>query len=395
MVYRWLRGLVSILLMSVYGMNNAIAAVVPHLNQAQVMVASQSTAALPNALHQAMSDVLVKLSGNTDITTLSDIQASLAEAKDLVTQYRYDHNRLDRNKPWMLTATFNEDALKHILTHAGQNIWQSDRPSLLLWVTMDDHGTSSILSTSDQDISEWMQYRVFNDGLTVLFPEMDLTDQSVAKLPGHDFMSRDQAKRLLQRYGVDGLVEGVVSQSTGGQWHGQWKLLVDSQPFIWEDDQASLSALWQSLTAELVTLISNQSDVAPTSQVAQSVRLDIANVNDLDDYSQVMSVLRGVSSVSHLQVKNMEGTHLLLEVTLTGGAHAFAQAMRQHKLYAVSSTSSGTSEKADWFFSLGKPVAAVSSALPSAVDKESLPLLSAATYPLINDDSDLSSQEMQ
>ena len=69
--------------------------------------------------------------------------------------------------------------IERMLADAQIPLWDSNRPSVLIWMALQDESGSRSLMTSDinNDIIEYIKYFADARGLPVLFPVLDFEDR--------------------------------------------------------------------------------------------------------------------------------------------------------------------------------------------------------------------------
>ena len=107
--------LFTAILLSILVLAGEAATIPPDLNTAVVPVASQSPADLHQALVIALNQVLVKLSGNSQITALPGMTQQLANVEKFVQTYHYDGPTVQ--------VTFDQ--------HALITLWLKEKRALL------------------------------------------------------------------------------------------------------------------------------------------------------------------------------------------------------------------------------------------------------------------------
>ena len=102
------------------------AEMVRDLYEAQVPVSSQSAQALERASREALSDVLVKVSGSVEVLANPTIAAAIRDARKQVQQYSYNKGEGPGSE---LTARFEFDSswVTRLVTEAGAPLWTANR----------------------------------------------------------------------------------------------------------------------------------------------------------------------------------------------------------------------------------------------------------------------------
>lgn len=329
--------------------NVAQAVVVPDLNVAVVPVANTSAAARQDVLPKALGEALIKLSGNPTIMTIPAIQNALDDINSFIQSYGYSQKEQpDGQSQLLLQVTFDKKALKQLLRQAAQTNWASNRPLTLLWIQITNKGNAFVLSnTNDVDLAKSVHRVAKLRGLPVLLPAMDLEDQAfISPTPGFDKILLDQAS---QRYGAKAILAGDIQQN-GTQWQGKWLLLMNGTPYQWSNKAKSVYALMQRAINDMVNLMANQLAVADDKGLQTSVTLDITNVNSLDDYVKILSIVRHLTPVAGVAIKDMNSSDLVLQIKTIGGTQALSDALSKESQFTALESSYETNSRADLFY---------------------------------------------
>jgi uncharacterized protein len=318
----------------------AQAAYVADLNVASVAVKNTSVAERQSALPAALAQVLIKMSGNPAIMTLPAVQDAVDQVSDLLQSYSYATQvQPDGASQRQLQVAFDQKALAQLLRKAGQAVWSDHRPLTLLWWKLQgDQGADVISSASDALLLRDIRQDAKQRGVPVLLPAMDLQDQAFLNNQPGQFLAVNALSKVAKRYDAPAILAGNV-QKNGGQWQGKWLLLVQGTPYRWLNSASTLEGLAKQAVNDMANLLANQLTVSDDKGMQTQVLLDVGDVARLGDYARVMSVLKHLMPVASVVVRDMSGSHLLLEVKAIGGVQALTQ--------ALSSQSELTSEDVD------------------------------------------------
>ncbi len=309
-----------------FAVNVATAATVSHLNIAMIPVNGTSLAARQIALPKALSQVLVKLSGNPKIMTVPMIQEALGQVNQLIQSYDYLNQILaDHSSQLILRVTFNETALKQLLHSLGQATWSDHRLLTLMWIQMVSHGNATLLSsTNDIYLSQEVQKTAQLRGVPILFPTMDLQDQSL--ISSKDPFNRSLLQQAVMRYGADAILGGYVRENDH-QWQGRWLLLAKGVPYQWDSKADSIEILLQRAVNDMVNLMANQLAMVDDQALQTDVTLEVSQVKNLEDYVTVLSMLRHLTPVAKVMTRKMSDSGVLLCVRVAGGEQALSNAL--------------------------------------------------------------------
>lgn len=316
---------------------------VDQLNQATVSVSNRSEAVLHQALQDAFSQVLVKTSGNPHVMTLPVIQNALSNVSQWVQSYAYeDQSTQTTNSPTVqLQVIFDQAGIQRLLHDAGQAAWGHDRPLTLVY-----------FDTQMDQYQPIMRETAITRGLPIIFPSMDLSDQTLVWQQNNtSTLSQDQLMQLAKHYGVLSVLAGHVIAQPDQTWQADWTYLFNGQIFQWPvkgDTQQAVIALAMNKVMETIV---NQLAVTENTASQSSITLSISGVNDLGDYAKVMHYLRACNDVLHVSVKKFSETGLLLQVDMRGTLAHFQQNLtNDSQLKSVSDTLRQDQHDADLYY---------------------------------------------
>lgn len=332
----------------------AQAVIVNNLNTADVPVANQSKAALAKALPQALSEVLVKISGNPGVMTLPSIQNALPNINQYVQSFSYqEKTEINNNKQWYAHIIFDRKGLRKILQKASQPIWGANRPLILVWLTIDDQQGERVLSSGTKnELSQALQKIAAARGLPILLPAMDLQDQSYINSNTSFIFDQQKLAQAAQRYGVKMVLAGKLTPNATGGLQSQWLLFQsDQQPFQWRSPAQNEIAAVSKAVNDAANTLANQFAMVAGGSLQSTVLLEVMGVNDIDGYAKVVSYLRHLTPVTQVSISAMDHYGLLLEVKTVGGAQELIHAISQgQQMQEIPTPLSQGADRADLYY---------------------------------------------
>jgi hypothetical protein len=304
----------------------ARAEVVKDLYLGQVPVADRSQGELARAAREALSQVLVKVSGSTDVLSLPEVSSSLDGALSQAQQMSYTRTA-DPEQPLAARFEFDREWVSDLLIGAGAPVWTANRPAVLLWLVEDMPGAAGrqfVNRETAPELVAQLEEGFQRRGVPLRFPLFDLADASA--------LSPDQAWRLnptvLQqassRYGAGEILAGRVSRLSSGQWAGDWA-------YLSAEGRKDRSATPESITAFLdagVALVAEDMArryaVAAGAAPASGVPMVVANVRSYADYAAIVSWLEGLELIEQAKVEQIQGDRLNLRLQAQADAGQLA-----------------------------------------------------------------------
>jgi uncharacterized protein len=269
----------------------------------------------------ALDQVMVRLTGMTDRSPVAVMGLGAADVRTLLqTQQRIRVDRLAADgslQPELrLRVEFYPAAVDRLLERHQIRRLGRERPSILLWVAMDDE--DGIRLASDPVLEQWIDEQARRFGLDVIRPlgdAMDMAELDVADIRG-GFL--DAAEAGAQRYRA-GVVAMLDLRAGDDYWSGRWFWRLEGR-----DSGLSLTAdefgplIEQGLKGLLKALSERYGMVAgPADRPSQ--RVVVEGVVDPIQYAEIVRYLDNLSIVQGVQVIGAHDRRVEFELALTGG----------------------------------------------------------------------------
>ena len=311
--------------------SGALGARVEGLYSAEVDLPGGASSALPRAFDDALSQVLVKVTGQSFTAADPAVLDSFGDSSVLVQQYRIAAG----DKVWVL---FDQIAVKRVLDRLEQPIWGEERPSTLVWLILDaGEGERTILASDsdvpDQDdfpdqlqdsrialqessIRDELQNAADQRGTPIFLPLVDteeLTMISVSEVWGGFPESLVDASL---RYGADAVLVGRVRLSSRGPAEVRWTLLLERERFDWDGDVASgPNELADFFAARLAT----------SSGSSRRVLLEVTGIESLDDYGRISNYLSALDVIEDYSVNRVSDNNVIFSLSVRGDVERLAR----------------------------------------------------------------------
>lgn len=315
------------------------AKVVPNLYQGQVPVTSRASDQLDAAMQQAFAQVLIKVSGSSQVTSNATISAQLPNASDYAQQYSYVQTPLlgaqrvsDPDATQLsLQATFDSTQVRELLQQANQPMLGRDRPLLLVWLAVDNGQTQQLLNMNNQDTAvAVLQDSAQIRGVPLTWPAVpDATASAAAnQVSFNDVwqLNADKLQQLSQPYNPNAIVV-VRLTNANNLWSGQWTLLLDGQQSSWQSSNADETLSIQQGMDQVIDAITQHFAVQDAAEQTQ-VTVTINNISTLSSYAKASNYLRQLTPVSSVMVKEVNADAVQFLVTLNGSQDNLAAAMK-------------------------------------------------------------------
>lgn len=304
------------------------------LYEAIVPVENQSDTERRQALHKAMWQILVKLTGDSTIVDDERAKTLINNAQSYVQQYRYLDPAVGGDTAdkagLRLWVGFDSTAVSSQLQRLGIATWGKERPATLVWLAVDDSSGRQLAGM--EQASRYLEplTRLARErGLPLLLPLMDLEDTtklSPADVAGGSIGAIENASA---RYPADVVLAISLTGAGGnGPVSARWTLLSEKAGNdSWTSEGESLDAVLSTGINRLADTLAQR--YAPQTFAGEAARLEltVSAINSLDDYARAQRYLAGLSSVDQVNVVSAKPGQVIFEVRALGGDQALDQAI--------------------------------------------------------------------
>lgn len=294
-----------------YGGTNSMA----HLYQGNIAVTSESAKERKKAITEAFEQVLMKVSGNREITHLEGVKEKLTAADAYVQQYRYIHVSpfAGEQEHMLLQVKFDAQGVDKLMASVGQGVWNSERPLSLLWIaTSTPAGRKLVTSDSFSFIPQLIQEAAEQQGLPIVLPTLDLHDVQTVTFNDVWLPFTTVLEQHSRRYHKDAMVIVRMTQDEEETWQTRWILQYKDQWVHWKIEGPSLPVVIKEALGEINDYFVAHGEIKRTVGTPQQVAIGIGNVKTAAHYAKVMDYLQHLSGVSDVEVKSVAGDHLLV-----------------------------------------------------------------------------------
>lgn len=269
------------------------------LFQAAVPVAGTSEAARSGAFLAALKVVLVRVTGRRT----ADEDPAFAPLFNSASRYVQQYRSAPDNKIWV---AFDGAAIERWLTQNGQPLWGRDRPSTLVWVSVQNGSQSTgVLSADDaSELKQAIDAAAEVRGIPLIWPSAAM----VAMVPG-------PPAEMGRRAGADGVLIGRTN-NTGADSNVRWTL-------FFQDHTSEFSGTLEGVNRaadQYAQLFAASGSVAP-------VEIDVSGVADLHDYANLQAYLESLTFVTHVGVEALSGDTVRFHLTARGGIEPLQHAI--------------------------------------------------------------------
>ena len=274
----------------------------------EVPVQSQLPSEVRAAGRAALDTLLVRITGLEAVPRRPNVTEALSQAERLYVRYQFKTRtswREENAEEMVLEFHFDGSAVQDLVRDALLPVWVANRPSVLVWMAIDEHGENSLWHAAQRDeITDSLFQRARQRGLPIVAPLADLRDRKVispAVIRG-GFWQRIWTHSY--RYQTDSVVAIAVTASSDG-WTGRGHLWLGSDVHEISFDVDSSAAAGRAL----VDAIANEFVRRYASNWAQagSIPVVVSGIDSIRAYGEMLKYLNVVEVIEHVEIASVSG----------------------------------------------------------------------------------------
>lgn len=303
------------------------------LYEAEVPVTGQATSSRSQAIELAMKAVLIKLTGDRNAPGRAELVPLVKTAERYVQQYRYvEAPPAIADSPMAevqlsLRVSFNESNLDNALRGLGIQAWGRERPSILIWMAMEKDQTRKLLNPEeDPEYFTVINQQANARGLVLMYPLFDLEDTSSLQASDIRGDFHTTVLNASRRYSPDTILTGWMESPLDGIWEVRWTLYtgetMETSMTQGSFPETVLLETVDGVADLLAGRYSKQTDVATSNS-----QMKVLDVYTSEQYAKVLGYLESLSSVSRVDVIEVNPANIEFRITAHGGEQAVTQAI--------------------------------------------------------------------
>lgn len=301
-----------------------------HLYETKVFVENKSVAKRKLAIRQALEKILIKVSGNSKVASVPEVQNQFSQAENYLQRYRYQ--RIPDSGYWLIT-NFNPLSVKRLLVSANQAVWGEERPQIITWMVIKQQPDDQLIYSNSGSQVPRLLYQLANfRGLPLILPILDKA--ALDQVTVDDVLNArlDKLSIVAKRYTAPTILLSTVTPGVTGPWSGDWYLLVDGENLHWQNQGDSLANIAQDGLNTTADLLASRYAILNISGSESEVDIIVGDINDVADYGRVMKYLKKLTAVKEVDVREIKSNAIRFHIVLNGDIHALNQAMKLHPL---------------------------------------------------------------
>lgn len=328
------------------------AATVGDLYIAELLVPEQLTQPVDEQLQLGLKRVLIKVSGRSQVVNKAAVVEALRLPGALLNQFSYQSTQTpvaagDGREVLgqLLVLEFDPVLIDQLLQRSGMQAIGHARPMMMVWLAAQRGNAARDFVAPESELYSQLAQLAKARGLPLDVPLLDLNDQSALEVSDLWGFFRESIEQASDRYKPEAILVGRLVQGDSGGWQTEWLLLKDGQARSFSPAGA-LSDQFQQVINESADFVLSSLGSSRFNYVETGLQLEVANINGIDDYLQLLDYLKQLPPVDAVRVSIIDADRVLFRVELQGGVQALEQAVRLNPRMSPTSRIGGSGTEA-------------------------------------------------
>lgn len=219
-----------------------------------------------------------------------------------------------------INVNFSPALINELLVQANIPVWGSNRPSVLVWMVLQNEvGERTFLSNeSNPEIVSIIQAFAKERGLPIIFPVFDFEDRRNLPLDVIWALDLEAMRAGSARYGADSILTGRLHFTAGGELVGLWQFDFQGESERFDGFDSDLQSYLTKPLGRVTTQLANYFAIVPETSASQSIVLRVEGMQDLQDYSALISYVTSLGLVETVTLGSIDGQRMDINISLLG-----------------------------------------------------------------------------
>jgi uncharacterized protein len=291
------------------------------LYQEEIAVTNQSDQERRRAYREAFAQVITKVTGERRWLEHPQIVSALNSADRYVAQVSFRSGGGSSQQAGQLDVRFDQALIDTLLEGANIPVWDVNRASVLVWITVQDIDGRRTMLGSSAEHQLLDQVRAFSDqrAVPVLIPLLDLEDRLLVNVDRAWALDAEALRKAADRYAADSVLAGRILVTPAGDLVGFWQLIFRNDVQVFDHINSDITSYMEApLDRAAVTLASYFGLVASEFEREDQVVLRVDGINDLQSHSRLVRYLESLSVVREIKLNALRTDSLELDLQLLG-----------------------------------------------------------------------------
>lgn len=300
------------------------------LYSSEEQLEDQSPKHMRFATREALSDVLVRVSGSRELLKRQDIRLALASPDRFLQQY----SLVDFEQPEQgelrqrFLFQFDQVSVDRLLQDAGLPVWPANRPPVLLWYVLEDaRGRRFLNSEEDPEVVDKIMEGFRKRGLELQLPLYDLEDSTLVEIADVLRLDRPSIASGGMRYGASTILAGRLSQLSSGNWVSDSLYILNGRSYTVPARDGELELLIDSLADFAAVKTSAEYALVITENNLEGIELYLEGVEDFGDYASAVEYFENVQAVDYSNIEYLCAGQAVFRIYFQGQLRQLKQAL--------------------------------------------------------------------
>jgi hypothetical protein len=330
----------------------------------QIPVTNDGEAERNRAFSEAFAAVVVKVSGDPRWLENPAIERAIAQAQNYVEATSYisesiqlpledntasadtDEEQFYTAEQRIISINFAAALIDELLADAGIPVWDGNRPSVLVWMVLQNSAGDREFLTADSnpEIVQVMQDFAAARGLPIIFPVLDFEDRKT--LSENVAWNLDEAviSSASERYGADSILAGRLHFTASSELVGLWQFQFQDQADVFDGFDSELQSYLYDPLNRITTQLASYFAILPESIDGETIRLRIDGIKTLNAYSSLLNYVENLGLVAIVTTAEVDGERIELQLSLVGDARQlYEQIALDRDLLPINNTADDSS----------------------------------------------------
>lgn len=275
----------------------------------------------------AFKQVLAKVTGKSDISSIAAIDTEIQRPSAYIKQYEVIRHPAGNKMRVLLDAA----RINQLLQENKIAVWGSLRPDILVWLVSQNGVEREFVRQADSAFNIALQQSFSDAGLPLLRPLYDMDD--VLQLSPTDVWAGfwQQINQASQRYNADETIAATldrVMQDDKLMWRLSWQRQQDNRVFRDEVSAEDELSLMQQFSLVLSSQLADRYASLMSTDSATELLIEVQQLTDLVDIVQVQRLLQQIVGVSQVTISRYDTQKAHYRLTSQINADALMSALR-------------------------------------------------------------------
>ena len=291
------------------------AARVSGLYRQDVLVNNQSEGERTSAMGRALTDVLVRVTGQRDVLGLPSLRDAIQQPATYVQSFSYRTESTEGQRKLYLQVSFDTTLVNRLLRESNVAIWGSSRPTTIMWLALEEDGRRHLLG-ANANLPQVMEDHFNNRGVPAIQPLLDFEDSLNISAVDVWGLFTDRLEQASTRYGSEAILAGRLRKD-GERYTGRLNVLFRGKSYQADVDDLVAAGV-SSLAADLVGGVLAGHYAVMSSEDSEKPLIQVENINQLEGYAAVTRYLKGLTAVREVSVYKVAGSQITFELSIDG-----------------------------------------------------------------------------